>query len=162
MAGFASATMRLNLWTTLTMTALAQLPFRRNENGLQLLVVVNGMAGNTGQACFAVSLSEICSMATCTALLNDFGGGSREALDFLRIATAVDMRRARSMTPLAALCFEVLIFHSDQMSRRGEGFVLFLVTSLATSAPTYLDESEFFGRSGDVWASKARHALPAQ
>jgi hypothetical protein len=110
---------------------LAQLGFGCNKNGLQLLVVMDGVARKARQLRLGVGSTEIDSVATGAALLDGLGRRSREALDFFRITTALDVRGSRPVTGLTALCLRFLHLQGVDVSGSGEGLVLVVVTALA-------------------------------
>jgi hypothetical protein len=110
---------------------LAQLGFGCNKNGLQLLVVVDGVARKARQLRLGVGSAEIDRMATGAMLLDGLRRRSREALDFFRITTALDVRGSRPVTGLTALRLRFRHLQGVNVSGSGEGLVLVLVTALA-------------------------------
>ena len=112
------------------MASLAQLTLCRDQNGLLLLVVVSGMASETGEAGLGVPLAQIDLVAGRADSLSGFWSRVRESADLVWIPR-LGMRRARPMTTFAASLRQLLAFQGLHVRRLRKALVLILVTALA-------------------------------
>lgn len=112
------------------MASLAQLTLGRDQDGFPLLVVVSGMASETGEASLGVPLAQIDVVAGRAESLSGFWSRVCEATDFVWIPS-LNMRRARPMAAFAALLRRLFFLQCLHMRRLGKALVLILGAALA-------------------------------
>ena len=112
-------------------TTLAQLFFPQDQNEFFLLVVVGGMAVETGPFGVAGVFSHERGVAFGAARPHRLRRGVREAEDLTRVSIAVDMRRSRPVTRFTTVLRRIAALEQVAVCRIGNRLRHIIVTRLA-------------------------------